>query len=72
MNAENRIRTALMAIMETGEANAAAIWKGYDVGTGQTGWHFVKFGQTATFLGSNLDEALATIDDIATERAEAR
>jgi len=71
MNAQTRIRNNLTRIMEPGEANAAAVWKGYDANTGQTGWYFVKFGQTATFLGSDMDEALATIDYIEEALAEA-
>ena len=70
MNAETRIRANLTRIMPSGEANAAAVWKGYDVGTGQNGWHYVPFGKTAIFLGSNVTEALATIDDIAGERED--
>lgn len=70
MNATERINQALKSIMPDSEANACRIWKGYDVGTGETGWHYQKFGQTATFVGANLNEALATIDDIAQERAE--
>ena len=71
MNAAQQIVEALKTIMPEGEANAAQVFKGYDMGTGQTGWHYTPFGGTAVFLGSNAAEALATIEDIATERAEA-
>lgn len=70
MNATQQIHEALKGIMPDNEANACNIWKGYDVGTGETGWHYQRFGQTATFIGANLDEALATIGDIAQEQAD--
>lgn len=70
MNAETQIRDALRKIMTDGEANACRIWKGYDVGTGETGWHVQKFGQNATWYGDNLASVLESINDIATERVE--
>ena len=69
MNASEQIHQALKSIMSEGEANACRIWKGYDIGTGETGWHYQRFGQTATFIGDNLAEALATISDMTQERA---
>lgn len=70
MNAEQTIREALKGIMSEGEANACRIWKGYDVGTGLTGWHIAEFGHGANYYGKNLSDTLATIEDTATERAE--
>ncbi len=70
MDAESTIREALKKIMSDGEANACRIWKGYDVGTGLTGWHIAEFGHGANYYGKNLADALATIDETATERAE--
>lgn len=70
MNAIEKIIEALKGIMSDGEANACRIWKGYDVGTGETGWHYQRFCQTAAFIGSNLAEALATLDDMTQEQAD--
>lgn len=68
MNAEQKIRKALNGIMSSGEANACRIWKGYDVGTGETGWHYQQFGRTATFIGDNVTEAVEWIEALAEER----
>ena len=65
-----QVEQALRGIMSAGEANACRIWKGYDMGTGETGWHYQKFGQTATFIGASLSEALATLGDMAQEQAD--
>jgi hypothetical protein len=70
MNATEEIQQALKGIMSDGEANACRIWKGYDVGTGETGWHYQRFGQTATYIGVNVAEALATLDDMTQEQAD--
>ena len=34
-----KIRKALAALIGAQAANSAAIWSGYDNGTGRTGWH---------------------------------
>ena len=62
MNAQERIRKALKSLMSDGEANACQVFKGYNMGTGKTGWHFARFGQSATFIGNNLVEALEWIE----------
>jgi hypothetical protein len=72
VNAQENIRTNLNRIMDDGQVNATAVWKGYSRDTGLWGWHYVPFGQSAVFLGNSLTAALAAIDDIATERAEVR
>lgn len=63
MNAKQKIREALKTIMSDGEANACQIWKAYSMTTGETGWHFVRFGQTATFIGNSLEEALQWFEE---------
>jgi hypothetical protein len=68
MNAKTKIRMALRDIMSDGEANACEIWKGYDMGTGLTGWHYKRFGHTATFAGDNLREALDFIAGVKSDR----
>ena len=72
MTTEQQINQALKRIMSEGEANACRIFKGFDWGTGQTGWHYIPFGQTAVFLGGNAAEAMETIEDIASEKTEVR
>ena len=64
MTVKSEIRQALKRIMTEGEANACAIWKGYDIGTNRNGWHYVPFGQTATYLGKNKAEAMEFIEEI--------
>ena len=68
MDAKAKIRSALKQIMSDGEANACTIWKGWDVGTGLAGWHYQRFNQTATYIGNNLDQALAWIAELPEER----
>lgn len=68
MNAAETIRTALKGIMDEGEANACHIRKGYEASTGENGWHYTRFGGTATFIGGNLTEALEWIENLADER----
>jgi hypothetical protein len=65
------IRESLKKIMSDGEANACSIWKGYDNGTGRTGWHIVKFGETATYYGKSVEEVIEAIDDIYDSRESA-
>jgi len=71
MTAREKIRKALEQIMRSDEANACAIWKGYDIATGCSGWHIVPFGSTAQYLGSSLSKALETIAAIADSRDNA-
>ena len=68
MNTEQKIREALKTIMNNGEVNACRVWKGYDVGTGLTGWHYTRFGQTATYIGDNERQALDWISELKEER----
>ena len=71
MNAKETIRESLKKIMNDGDANACAIWKGYDNGTGRIGWHVVKFGETATYYGKSVEEVIEVIDDIYDSRESA-
>ena len=63
MKTQDQIRKALKSLMSDGEANACQIFRGYSMTTGETGWHFARFGQTATFIGNSLREALQWIED---------
>lgn len=56
MDTKSKIKQELKKHMSDGEANACQIFRGYDNGTGLTGWHFKRFGQNATFVGSNAAE----------------
>ena len=68
MTVKSDIRQALKQIMTEGEANACDIWKGYDVGTNEDGWHYVPFGRTATYLGKSKAEAMEFIEQVADYR----
>lgn len=70
MSAKSVIREALGKVYGKPEATAMNIFKGYDVGTGRDGWHFVPFGRTATHLGKSQAEALEMIEQIAEEKRE--
>jgi len=50
------------------ERDAAGYFKGYEASTGMGGWHYIRFGGTATFIGDNLAEALEWIENLADER----
>ena len=58
MKAVDKIRLALKQLKGDGYANACQIWKGYDVATGQNGWHYVPFGKTAIYLGTNVKQIM--------------
>lgn len=70
MNAKQRIQAALKSIMSEGEANACEVFKGYEVSTGYSGWHYTPFGGTTQFLGRSLRAALDAIEAIADNRLD--
>jgi len=64
MSVKNKIKKALLGIMDEGELSAGYVGKGYHYNgaTDSNGWHFKPFqGQTWT-LGDNEQEALETIE----------
>ena len=69
MNTET-IRNLLKQFMSDGEANACRIWKGWDVGTQLSGWHYQRFGETATFMGSNISECEQFVDELLEARRQ--
>ena len=71
MNTRRKIQEALKKFMTEGEANACAVFWGYAMYTGKTGWHYVSFGGFATYLGKSESEALETIEQIADSRESA-
>ena len=70
--AEKQIRNAMTTIYDEGTVNAAQVYKGTDYdGTGiRTGWFARLFGQTATYLGKSVSDALETIEQIASSREQ--
>ena len=54
MKAVDKIRLALKQLKGDGYGNACQIWKGYDASTRKDGWHYVPFGKTAIYLGTNV------------------
>jgi hypothetical protein len=54
--------------MDVGEANACAVWKGYDVSTDSNGWHCVPFGRRPIFIGRSLREALEWVEMVKGEQ----
>lgn len=71
MNAAQKIAKMFKSIYPDGEVNAAQIWKAYDVGTGQNGWHYRPFGETAQYVGRNLNEVQEYVEDIEASRESA-
>jgi len=73
MKGWNKIRKALRKIMDTGDANACQVYKGWDYnGTIQAyGWYYKPFNRQPVYLGGSVGQALATIEDIAESREEA-
>jgi hypothetical protein len=61
--AKEQIEQALITsgTMTEGEANAARIFKGFDAGTGENGWHVEPFGKVAYYVGATIAEAVETI-----------
>lgn len=68
MSVASIIREKLAEVYGEGKANAANIFKGYEVSTRQNGWHFIPFNGTAVFLGKNQGEAIETIEQIEESR----
>ena len=72
MNAREQIETLLKIIYDPADVNAMQIWKGYDAGTGENGWHYKNFGRSdAQYLGKSVAEVREYIDEAsATFRAQ--
>ncbi len=68
MNAEQKIKKALLKVWDEGKVNASRVFKGYD--RAFYGWHVVPFGSTGHYLGDNLAEALEEIDQWAEAKKE--
>lgn len=66
MTGEIKIKKQLVKVgkMSTGEANAAHVYKGFEVGTQENGWHVQPFGQNAYYVGKTIADALETIEMI--------
>lgn len=65
MNAMAKIKDMLKEVYEDGDVNAMTIFKGFAVDTGQSGWHFRKFGRSEhVFLGNSVAEARGAVDEI--------
>ena len=65
MNAKQQIMTMLKEVYEDGEVNAMEVFKGFALDTGETGWHFRKFGRSNhVYLGKSVSEARIVIDAI--------
>jgi hypothetical protein len=39
------------------------LYRGYHPASGRTGWYYIPFGEFSRFIGVNLAEAIATIDE---------
>ena len=69
MNAKQQINQALKTAYPEGEVNAMEVIKGFAVDTGETGWHFKKFGRSEhIYLGKSVLEAKSTIQEIIDSR----
>ena len=70
MNVQERIKEALNQIMDEGEANACRVYKcwDYDRAVQAYGWYYKLFNGQSMYLGKNVNEALETIEDIASSR----
>lgn len=66
-----KIREMLKKIYPDGEVNASQVWKGYDNGTGRTGWHVQKFGENAQYMGKSVAEVAEYVEDVASGRENA-
>jgi hypothetical protein len=71
MNAAQKIAKMFKSIYPDGEVNASRIWKAYDVGTGKNGWHYQPFGETAQYVGRDLNEVQEYVEDIEASRESA-
>lgn len=71
MNAGQKVVKMLKEVYPEGDVNAAQIWKGYDVGTGRSGWHYRPFGETAQYVGRDLNEVQEYVEDIEASRQQA-
>ena len=72
MNAKQQIKDMLKEVYDDGDVNAMQIWKGYDVSTGRTGWHYKWFGRSeAHYMGNSVAEAREYIEDVKSTREAA-
>lgn len=66
MTAREQIVAMLKTIYDAGDVNAMQIWKGYDAGTDETGWHYKWFGRSeAHYMGKSVAEAREYVDEAA-------
>jgi hypothetical protein len=66
MKVHEKIKKSLAYYYGTEYANSVVIFKGYYPTTLKYGWHYVPFNSSqAIYLGSNLNDALDTIDFMA-------
>ena len=72
MSVAYKIQKALKSIMTDGEANACHVFKGYEMGTGQNGWHYTPFGRNSFYLGKNENDAMEHIEMISDEQEEVK
>jgi hypothetical protein len=68
MNAGQKVVKMLKEVYLEGEVNAAQIWKGYDVGTGRSGWHYQPFGQNAQYVGASVAEVKEYVRSVLDDR----
>jgi hypothetical protein len=66
MNAKQQVKELLKTVFDSGDVEAMAIWKGYDVMTGQNGWHYKKFNSSsANYMGKSVAEVKEYVDETA-------
>ena len=69
MNAREQIVTMLKTIYDTGDVNAMTIWKGYDAGTMENGWHYKNFGRSdAQYMGKSVADVREYVEEVAATR----
>ena len=71
VNAMTKIKNMLKEVYEEGDVNAMTIFKGFAVDTGETGWHYRKFGSSEHhFMGDSVTEAREYVEQVKEYRQE--
>lgn len=65
MNARQQVVSEMKRAYNEGRVNAMNIRKGYDVSTGENGWHWQDFGRSEVhYMGKSVAEVKEYIDEV--------
>lgn len=61
----NQVKNILKTVYEEGDVNAMTIFKGFAVDTGETGWHYKRFGRSEHhYMGKSVDDVKEYVAEV--------